>query len=121
MSWICTRLLGCWALVVRPNYSEELGTKIDQAIRGISDECYLNSLTILMNHRACLDALADELVEVQAPRIRRHSSFVDAHGMFQRPGVPWPHGPTKVETLSGDRLREIVASYTQIPEKLAAV
>ena len=67
VSWICTRLLGCWALVVRPNYSEELGTKIDQAIRGISDECYLNSLTILMNHRACLDALADELVEVSHP------------------------------------------------------
>jgi len=28
---------------------------------------------------------------------------------------------TQVETLSGDRLREIVAEYTPIPEKLAAV
>lgn len=31
------------------------------------------------------------------------------------------HLPVQVETLSGDRLREIVAEYTPIPEKLAAV
>merc|ERR1740138_718574 len=72
-----------------PNYSEELSTKIDEAIRKISDECYLQAITILMSNRACLDTIADELVET--------------------------------ETLSGDRLREIVAAYCKIPEKLAAV
>merc|ERR1719229_1313610 len=72
-----------------PNYSEELSTKIDDAIRTISDDCYLKAITLLMSNRACLDKIADELVEV--------------------------------ETLSGDRLREIVASYIEIPEKLAAV
>lgn len=72
-----------------PNYSEELSSNIDEAIRSISDECYLNALTLLMKHRDCLDRIADELVEA--------------------------------ETISGDRLREIVSSYVEVPEKLAAV
>jgi cell division protease FtsH len=72
-----------------PNYSEDLSTKIDDAIRSISDECYINSLTILAQHRPCLDRIVEELMET--------------------------------ETLPGDRLREIVAEYTAIPEKLAAV
>eukprot|EP00415_Alexandrium_ostenfeldii_P001128 UN1128 len=72
-----------------PSYSEELGSKIDIAIRNISDEGYLNAITLLTTHRSCLDRLADELVEM--------------------------------ETLPGERLREIIAEYTQIPEKLAAV
>jgi len=72
-----------------PSYSDELGTNIDTAIKAISDECYLNALTILTKNRACLDKIADEL--------------------------------TEVETMSGDRLRELVAQYTEIPEKLAAV
>lgn len=72
-----------------PNYSEELSSKIDSAIKDISDECYLNALTMLTKNRACLDKIADEL--------------------------------TEVETISGDRLREIVAQYIEIPEKLAAV
>merc|ERR1719198_1229619 len=72
-----------------PSYSEELGTKIDQAIKSISDEGYLMALKLVSENRACLDRITDELIEV--------------------------------ETLSGERLREIVAEYTQIPEKLAAV
>jgi len=72
-----------------PNYSEELSTKIDDAISQISDDCYLNALNILMTNRACLDRVADEL--------------------------------TETETLSGDRLREIIGEYTEIPAKLAAV
>eukprot|EP00913_Durusdinium_trenchii_P015102 g14163.t1 len=46
-----------------PNYSEDLNQKIDKAIKDISDECYLNALTILNNNRACLDRVADELCE----------------------------------------------------------
>jgi len=72
-----------------PAYSEDLSAKIDDAIRSISDECYLNALTILAQHRPCLDRIVEELMET--------------------------------ETLSGDKLREIVAEYTKIPEKLAAV
>jgi len=72
-----------------PSYSEELSTKIDDAIRGISDEAYLKAITVLMENRACLDRIADELVEL--------------------------------ETLPGDRLREIVAEYAEVPDKLAAV
>mmetsp|Transcript_10709 Transcript_10709/g.33254 ORF Transcript_10709/g.33254 Transcript_10709/m.33254 type:complete len:232 (+) Transcript_10709:2-697(+) len=72
-----------------PNYSEDLSSKIDGAIRGISDECYLKTLTLLSNNRACLDRIADELVEL--------------------------------ETLPGKKLREIVAEYAEIPEKLSAV
>jgi len=72
-----------------PDYSDELSTNIDDAIKVISDECYLNALTILMKNRSCLDKIADEL--------------------------------TEDETISGARLRELVAEYTEIPEKLAAV
>uniref|UniRef100_A0A7S2VNT7 AAA+ ATPase domain-containing protein n=1 Tax=Zooxanthella nutricula TaxID=1333877 RepID=A0A7S2VNT7_9DINO len=72
-----------------PSYSEELGTKIDSAIRAISDEGYSTAISLLMTNRGCLDKIADELVEI--------------------------------ETMSGERLREIVAEYTSIPEKLAAV
>jgi len=69
-----------------PTYSEDLGTKIDDAIKGISDECYVQALKILTEHRACLDRLADELVET--------------------------------ETIPGDRLRELVAEYVEVPEKV---
>jgi len=72
-----------------PSYSEELSSKIDEAIRGISDDGYKTALTLLMENRACLDRVADELVEL--------------------------------ETISGDRLREIVAEYATIPVKVAAV
>jgi len=71
-----------------PDYSEDLSTKIDDAIRSISDECYLSALTLLAQHRPCLDRIVDELMET--------------------------------ETLPGEKLREIVAEYTTIPEKLAA-
>eukprot|EP00933_Yihiella_yeosuensis_P001276 TRINITY_DN10204_c0_g1_i1.p1 TRINITY_DN10204_c0_g1~~TRINITY_DN10204_c0_g1_i1.p1 ORF type:complete len:1527 (-),score=452.67 TRINITY_DN10204_c0_g1_i1:229-4809(-) len=72
-----------------PSYSEELGAKIDEAIGQISDEGYRCALDVLLTNRACLDHIADELVEC--------------------------------ETITGDRLREIVTKYTPIPEKLAAV
>jgi cell division protease FtsH len=72
-----------------PKYSEELGTKIDDAIRALSDEGYSTALKLLMENRACLDRITDELVEV--------------------------------ETLTGDRLRELVAEYVQIPEKASFV
>ncbi|CAE8708930.1 unnamed protein product, partial [Polarella glacialis] len=49
-----------------PEYSEDLAQKIDGAIRSISDECYLNALTLLTKNRECLDAIADELAEVWA-------------------------------------------------------
>jgi cell division protease FtsH len=72
-----------------PSYSEDLASNIDKAIKEISDESYLVALKIVMENRACLDRISDELVEV--------------------------------ETLTGDRLREIVSESTPIPEKLAAV
>lgn len=72
-----------------PSYSEELGANIDEAIHTISDECYLTALTLLTGHRACLDRITDELMEV--------------------------------ETLSGDRLRELVSEYVEIPEKEAVI
>jgi len=72
-----------------PNYSQQLAGNIDNAIRKISDECYLKALAILSDNRACLDRITDELMEV--------------------------------ETLSGNRLREIVKEYVEIPEKEAIV
>merc|ERR1712050_314171 len=48
-----------------PSYSEELSAKIDDAIRDISDECYLKALSIIKDNRACLDKIADELVELE--------------------------------------------------------
>jgi len=72
-----------------PSYSEEVAGQIDQAIKDISDEGYKTALEIMIKNRACLDRLADELVET--------------------------------ETMTGDRLRELVAEYTPVPEKLAAV
>eukprot|EP00931_Biecheleriopsis_adriatica_P033689 TRINITY_DN1953_c0_g1_i6.p1 TRINITY_DN1953_c0_g1~~TRINITY_DN1953_c0_g1_i6.p1 ORF type:complete len:1517 (-),score=429.01 TRINITY_DN1953_c0_g1_i6:383-4933(-) len=72
-----------------PNYSEDVSAKIDGAIRAISDEGYQTALEIMVKYRACLDRLADELVET--------------------------------ETMTGDRLRQLVSEYAPIPEKLAAV
>jgi len=72
-----------------PSYSEDVAAKIDQAIKDISDEGYKTALEIMVKNRACLDRLADELVET--------------------------------ETMTGDRLRELVAEYTPVPENLAAV
>jgi cell division protease FtsH len=72
-----------------PNYSQELASRIDDAIRALSDEGYVKAIKLCMENRACLDRITEELVET--------------------------------ETMSGQRLREIVSEYTQIPEKLAAV
>jgi cell division protease FtsH len=46
-----------------PSYSEDLAGKIDVAIKELSDEGYLTALKIIVNNRACLDKLADELYE----------------------------------------------------------
>mmetsp|Transcript_89228 Transcript_89228/g.235948 ORF Transcript_89228/g.235948 Transcript_89228/m.235948 type:complete len:588 (-) Transcript_89228:621-2384(-) len=46
-----------------PSYSEDLAAKIDVAIKELSDEGYLTALKIVVNNRACLDKLADELYE----------------------------------------------------------
>ncbi|CAE8721670.1 unnamed protein product [Polarella glacialis] len=85
--------VGCMALddggMMGPNYSEEVSAKVDEAIRQLSDDGYKVALDIMTDYRACLDRLADELVET--------------------------------ETISGDRLRELVAEYTTVPQKLAAV
>jgi len=72
-----------------PDYSEDVSSKIDDAIRTISDQAYLTALKVLMENRACLDKIADELVEQ--------------------------------ETLSGEKLRDMITKYTAIPDKLRAV
>jgi cell division protease FtsH len=72
-----------------PSYSQELATKIDDAIRALSDEGYTRAIMLCMENRECLDRITEELVET--------------------------------ETMSGQRLREIVSEYTKIPEKMAAV
>ena len=46
-----------------PSYSEDLAGEIDIAIKELSDEGYLTALKIIVNNRACLDKLADELYE----------------------------------------------------------
>ncbi|CAK0843464.1 unnamed protein product [Prorocentrum cordatum] len=46
-----------------PSYSEDLASKIDMAIKELSDEGYLTALKIIVNNRGCLDELADELYE----------------------------------------------------------
>ncbi|CAK9007406.1 unnamed protein product, partial [Durusdinium trenchii] len=72
-----------------PNYSEDLNSKIDSAIKNISDECFQTAWNLLETHRDCLDRVAEELCEM--------------------------------ETITGDRLREIIAQYTEVPEKMAVV
>lgn len=72
-----------------PNYSEDLNFKIDQAIKDISDECFMTAWNLLNTHRDCLDRVAEELCEA--------------------------------ETITGDRLREIIGEYTTVPQKLAVV
>ncbi|CAK8991940.1 unnamed protein product [Durusdinium trenchii] len=72
-----------------PNYSEDLNSKIDSAIKNISDECFQTAWNLLETHRDCLDKVAEELCEM--------------------------------ETITGDRLREIIAQYTEVPEKMAVV
>ncbi|CAJ1428694.1 unnamed protein product [Effrenium voratum] len=72
-----------------PSYSEALSSEIDGAVKAISDECYLRALTLLAEHRAVLDKIAQELCEV--------------------------------ETMSGERLKQILEEHTAVPEKLTAV
>ncbi|CAJ1397853.1 unnamed protein product [Effrenium voratum] len=72
-----------------PSYSEALSSEIDGAVKSISDECYLRALTLLAEHRAALDKIAEELCEV--------------------------------ETMSGERLKQILEEHTAVPEKLTAV
>merc|ERR1719229_1382674 len=48
-----------------PNYSEELGGRIDGAIRRLSDEGYATALAVIIANRPCLDKIADELVETE--------------------------------------------------------
>jgi cell division protease FtsH len=72
-----------------PSYSEDLAGKIDLAIKELSDEGYLTALKIVVENRACLDKLADELYER--------------------------------ETLNQEEVKKIVASFTEVPEKTAAV
>ena len=72
-----------------PSYSEAVGSKIDDAIRALSDEGYKTALTLIIENRACLDKIAEEMVET--------------------------------ETITGNRLREIVSSFTNIPEKVGVV
>ncbi|CAJ1359714.1 unnamed protein product, partial [Effrenium voratum] len=72
-----------------PSYSEALSSEIDGAVKAISDECYLRALTLLAEHRAVLDKIAEELCEV--------------------------------ETMSGQRLMQILEEHTAVPEKLTAV
>ncbi|CAE7254744.1 ftsH, partial [Symbiodinium pilosum] len=62
-----------------PEYSEDLSTKIDDAIKAISDEGYLNALNILMSNRACLDRVADELCEAETLSGDRLRSLVSEY------------------------------------------
>merc|ERR1719198_1794461 len=71
-----------------PNYSEERATAIDDAIREISEQQYIEALKIVSENRTCLDAIVDELLET--------------------------------ETMSGDRLRDIVGKFTEVPKKAMA-
>eukprot|EP00913_Durusdinium_trenchii_P013009 g12212.t2 len=68
---------------------QDLNSKIDSAIKNISDECFLTAWNLLETRRDCLDKVAEELCEM--------------------------------ETITGDRLREIIAQYTEVPEKMAVV
>jgi cell division protease FtsH len=71
-----------------PQYSEERAAAIDNAIREISEEQYVEALKIVSENRECLDAIVDELMEK--------------------------------ETMSGNRMREIVGQFTKVPEKAMA-
>jgi cell division protease FtsH len=72
-----------------PGYSEAVAEKIDNAIRGLSDEGYETALKLLMANRPCLDAICDELCDS--------------------------------ETMTGDRLREIVGNFVTVPERASVV
>jgi len=72
-----------------PSYSQDTATKIDAAIRSLSDEGYALAIKLLMDNRSCLDKIAEELAET--------------------------------ETMTGNRLREIVAEFAPIPDKMSAV
>jgi cell division protease FtsH len=72
-----------------PQYSEERAAAIDDAIRTISEEQYVEALKIINEHRVALDAIVEELMET--------------------------------EMMSGDRLREIVGKYTEVPVKAMVV
>ncbi|CAE7258473.1 ftsH, partial [Symbiodinium microadriaticum] len=92
-----------------PDYSEELssspGRKIDNAIKEISDDCYLNALNILMTNRACLDRVADELTETETmtgDRLREPGPPVPrcvrrGHGRFRNHALVCACGADRVK------------------------
>lgn len=45
------------------NYSEEIASQIDQEVRQIVETCYERAKTLLQEHRAVLDAIAQRLLE----------------------------------------------------------
>eukprot|EP00403_Amphidinium_massartii_P046348 CAMPEP_0178467164 /NCGR_PEP_ID=MMETSP0689_2-20121128/52274_1 /TAXON_ID=160604 /ORGANISM="Amphidinium massartii, Strain CS-259" /LENGTH=1537 /DNA_ID=CAMNT_0020094203 /DNA_START=69 /DNA_END=4685 /DNA_ORIENTATION=- len=64
-----------------PNYSEELASKIDGAIREISDAGYEMALEICTTHRAILDAVAEELCETETMSGKRLREIVEEMGV----------------------------------------
>jgi len=45
------------------NYSETVAAQIDEAVRGIVDECYERAKSMLSEHREALDRLVEALLE----------------------------------------------------------
>lgn len=62
-----------------PNYSEDMASKIDDAIRSISDECYGEALSLLTKNRAALDKIAAELNETETMTGERLRSIIDEY------------------------------------------
>jgi len=72
-------------MMAKNSMSEELASGIDREVKKIADECYEIALNQMRDNREAIDAITEELIEV--------------------------------ETMSGDRFREILSQYTEIPEQ----
>eukprot|EP00793_Prasinoderma_coloniale_P000630 PRCOL_00003779-RA len=72
-------------MMAKNSMSEDLAKGIDLEVKKIADECYEIALGQMRDNREAIDAIVEELIEV--------------------------------ETMSGERFREILSQYTEVPEQ----
>jgi cell division protease FtsH len=84
------------------NYSEKVAEAIDEEIRRLIDEAYLEATRILQEKRSVLDRLADVLVQeetIEGERLERVFVSEDPGSPVSTAGVPpAPHEPQASET-----------------------
>lgn len=95
------------------NFSDQVALEIDQAVRKIIDECYLEGEETIKEHRALLDLLAKHLVEIETLTREDIEELVNTGQLAW-----WEKKKTKIEEQQNIEKMEIVeeANSTEVKE-----